>query len=156
MNTLIKILILGLALSGTALATEHGKGDGMMGNGMPMNQGMGMGGGMMMGMMSHDQMKAMHQHMEKMQTLMHDIQQEKDKGKAHKMLRQHMHDMQEGMHMMGGGMGNMSSGKEDMSMMPSSMKMEDRMGMMQERMNMMQMMMEQMMNHMQMMEHQKE
>ena len=72
-------------------------------------------GGMMMGMMSHEQMMAMHDHMEKMQSLMKNIKSEKDPKKRHALLEEHMQAMQDGMHMMNGNMG-MSDAKEKMKM----------------------------------------
>lgn len=96
-------------------------------------------GGMMMNMMSHKQMMAMHEHMQKMQATMNEIRQEPDPDKRHRLMKAHMEQMQTGMQMMSKGEG------KDKSM--QSMNMEDRMGMMENHMGMMQMMMGQMMEH---------
>jgi len=108
------------------------------------NHGDGKKGGMMMGMMSHDQMTVMHKHMQEMQSVMEKIKQETDPKKRHELMQQHMASMQKGMHMMNGDQGMM---KEKKGMNMKSMDMEKRMGMMGQHMNMMQMMMGQMMEH---------
>lgn len=98
--------------------------------------------GAMMGMMNQEQMQTMHQHMEKMQALMAEINQESDPEKRRALMQTHRQSMREGMQMMKG-QGGMGSGRKGMS----PMGMEERMGMMEQRMNMMHMMMEQMMDH---------
>jgi hypothetical protein len=98
--------------------------------------------GMMKGMMSHDQMTNMHEHMEKMQTLMKRIKSEKDPEKHHALLEEHIKAMKEGMHMMSGRMG-MGDAKGAMKNMDAIQRID----MMEQRMSMMQMMMEQMIEH---------
>ncbi len=112
-----------------------------------------MGGGMMMGMMSHDQMMEMHEHMQKMHSMMEKIQSETDPEKHQKLMAEHMQAMQEGMHMMNKDMGMKSGTKksshkgEGMRENMGDMDVMKRMDMMEERMGMMQMMMGQMMEH---------
>ena len=130
MKTLAKVIMITAVMSGPVFADSHHP------------HGTANKGGGMMGMMSHEQMQAMHQHMEEMQALMANIQQESDPEKRKALMQAHMKDMQEGMQMMGG-QGGMGSGSKDMS----SMGMEERMGMMEKHMSMMQMMMGQMMEH---------
>jgi hypothetical protein len=103
-----------------------------------------MGDGMMMGMMSHDQMMKMHAHMKEMQKIMKDIKQEKNTESIHVLMEKHMQSMQEGMHMMNKGMKGAKPTKREVG---NNMSMD----MMARRMNMMQMMMGQMMEHMGMM-----
>lgn len=104
--------------------------------------GQGMEPGMMMGVMNHEQMTQMHEHMQKMQSLMAEIKQEQNPEIRMQMMHEHMTNMDEGMQMMGGSRMGMS-GSENME----SMNMEERMSVMQNQMGMMNMMMEQMMNH---------
>lgn len=90
--------------------------------------------GMAMGMMSQEQMKEMHNHMQEMQKLMTSINQENDPEKREVLLQEHMKSMQRGMNMMMG----------DMKTQRPNMNMDERMSMMEQRMGMMQMMMGQM------------
>jgi periplasmic protein CpxP/Spy len=97
-------------------------------------------GGMMMGAMSHEDMNAMHSHMESMQAIMSKIHAEPDPDKRKALMIEHRKEMHEAMGMM------MRNGKmmhQDQQM--QGMKMDDRMQMMEERMNMTGMMMWQMM-----------
>lgn len=80
-------------------------------------------------------MMQMHQHMEKMQSMMAEIEAEQDPAKRHALMQQHHTAMHEGMGMMEGG-GEMQG-----------MSMEQRMEAMEQRMGMMRMMMDQMLQH---------
>ncbi|MCG2634839.1 MAG: hypothetical protein J4A00_08000 [Gammaproteobacteria bacterium] len=141
MKTIVSALILAFVLITPAFAeNHHQKGDGAEKSGM---------GGMMMGMMSHEEMAAMHTKMQEMQAVMEKIKQEKDPDKRHQLMQEHMASMQMGMRMMGGKGGMMKKGKG-----MAAMQLEDRMEMMEtgmkmmgERVDMMQMMMGQMMDH---------
>ena len=110
-------------------------------NGQP-QEGEAMAPGMMMGMMNHEQMMTMHEHMQEMQQLMADIREENDPDRRMQMMQEHMVQMNEAMSMMGGAMMG-STGDGNMA----NLSMEERMQMMQNQMGMMNMMMEQMMNH---------
>lgn len=98
--------------------------------------------GMMMGMMNHEQMMQMRDHMQEMQQLMADIRKEADPDSHMQMMSGHMEQMNKAMGMMGGAMMG-RPGNGDIS----HMNMEDRMQMMQDQMGMMAMMMQQMMEH---------
>lgn len=111
------------------------------------NPDAGMMGGGMMGMMNHEQMMAMHEHMRQMQTLMGEIQQEKNADKRQAMLMKHRDMMRDGMHMLQGGKAGMGKGMPMDKGMKMEMQPEQCMQMMEERMKMMQMMMGQMMDH---------
>ncbi|GHA12704.1 hypothetical protein [Oceanisphaera arctica] len=130
MKTLVKMLMVTAVMAGPVFADSHHP------------QERGHKGDAMMGMMNHEQMQTMHQHMEKMQALMAEIRQESDPEKRTALMQTHMQDMQEGMQMMSS-QGGMSPGSKGMS----PMGMEERMGMMEQRMSMMHMMMQQMMEH---------
>lgn len=127
MKVLAKVMMVTAVMSGPIFAESH-----------PPQGGANKGGGMM----SHEQMQTMHQHIEQMQVLMADIKQENDPEKRKALMQSHLQSMQEGMQMMNGPGG---PGAEGMGMVP--MGMEERMDMMEQRMNMMQMMMGQMMEH---------
>jgi hypothetical protein len=130
MKNMICTLVLAAIISSPALAENgHVHGD---------NKDQKMSG--MMGMMSQENMKAMHEHMQKMHEQMMKIKAETDPEKRQILIDEHMQSMQEGMQMMN------ARGKGESSTM-GNMDMNKRMGMMEERMGMMQMMMEQMMNH---------
>lgn len=139
MNNIIKAIVITGVMTTTVLAYGNSpsmKGDCMMKGGM-------MKGGMM-GMMNHDQMMKMHQHMEDMQSLMKNINNEKDTGKHQQMMKHHMQSMQKGMHMMNNSDCIM---EKKGGTMPMDMDMEKRMNMMENHMSMMQMMMGQMIEH---------
>lgn len=139
MKTLPIIALSSVLLVGTAWAEkghQHGK-----------TQGNPHGGGMMMQMMSHDDMTKMHQHMEKMHKTMKAIKQEKDKSKRHELMATHMEEMMSGMEMMNEGMSMHKGKKMKHGNNVNHMDMEKRMGMMEGRIAMMQMMMDQMMKH---------
>ena len=142
MKKLIPALVFAAAISSPAFAEKgHNHDDGKE----------GAIGGMMMGMMSHDQMMAMHKHMQEMHDQMAKIKSETDPDKRHKLMQEHMEAMQKGMQMMNHGMGkgmNMAKHKkEGMAEKMDEKTMMKRMNMMEQRMNMMQMMMGQMMDH---------
>ena len=115
---------------------------------------------MQSGMMNPQMMK-MHQHMQDMQALMSQIQQEQDSTKFRQMMHRHMAMMQEGYHMMDGSIGMGMQGG-----MMNRQGMKNMQGIQSESMNsgdcnnnsrgqnmrMMHQMMGQMMQHMQMME----
>lgn len=107
-----------------------------------------------MPMMGQEQMSAMHEHMQQMQTLMAEIHSQTDPERRHQLMREHMQHMQQGMGMMMGPMQGSQGGHQDgggAATMPqgdSMQGMQDQMRAMQERMHMMQMMMNQMMEHM--------
>ena len=94
MNKLITALAISALITTPAIADQdqqHGKGQNMQGN-------------MMMNMMSHDQMMAMHKHMQSMRETMKKIKNEDDPDKRKKLMQEHMEEMQKGMHMMNQGM----------------------------------------------------
>ncbi|MCE9687300.1 hypothetical protein LZP73_13980 [Shewanella sp. AS16] len=113
--------------------------------------------------MSQEQVMAMQQHMQGMQALMHQIQQEKNPKHHAELMQQHMNGLMKGMQMMNGGQGGMSmmnDGKGGMQMMHDAkkgqmmngeqtmpMNMDERLHMMELRMGMMQQMMQQMLEH---------
>ncbi|MBM7455627.1 hypothetical protein HNR62_001499 [Oceanisphaera litoralis] len=130
MKKLVRMLMVTAVMAGPVLADSHQSQSGAHRHGA------------MMGMMNQEQMQTMHQHMEKMQALMAEINQESDPEKRRALMQTHRQSMREGMQMMKG-QGGMGSGRKGMS----PMGMEERMGMMEQRMNMMHMMMEQMMDH---------
>ena len=133
MKKLIPALVFAAAISSPAFAEKgHNHDDGKE----------GAIGGMMMGMMSHDQMMAMHKHMQEMHDQMAKIKSETDPDKRHKLMQEHMEAMQKGMQMMNHGMPE-GMGKEK----SSNMDMTERMDKMEKHMNMMQMMMKQMGEH---------
>lgn len=124
MKALITAIAVSAVLASTAIvASEHQVGHGMQQDGMAM------------GMMSHDQMTAMHKHIQEMQQLMTSIKQESDPEKREQLLQEHHNSMRAGMHMM---MGNTSA-------QHSGMKVDERLNMMEQQMGMMHMMMEQLM-----------
>ena len=131
MKTLISAFVIFILLTSPVFADGRHKHDrDMKGEGM--------------GVMSHEQMMAMHKHMREMRSIMEKIKKETDQKKRHELMQNHMDSMKKGMHMMMSKNISMKQGKgHDMS----SMKMGDRMDMMEQRMNMMQMMMGQMMEH---------
>ena len=135
-KVLLLTVVTGL-LSGTVLAADEHDHDANQAQ-----EGEAMAPGMMMGMMNHEQMMQMHEHMQEMQALMTRISEEDDPDVRQELMQEHMASMQEGMAMMGGSRMGMT-GDGDMS----SMNMEERMSLMQNQMGMMQMMMEQMMSH---------
>jgi protein CpxP len=98
--------------------------------------------GMMMNMMSHEQMMTMHEHMQTMEAMMTKIKNEKDPEKRRALMEEHMQAMQNGMHMMNGGM---KMGTKPSKM--DEMDMDKRIDMMGQKMGMMQKIMEQMMEH---------
>ncbi|WP_417345527.1 hypothetical protein [Ferrimonas sp.] len=132
MKTLIKTIALAIALSSFAYAGEEHQHGGMKDKCA------------MMGMMGHEQMMAMHQHMQEMSALMDQIGQEQDHQKWQALMQSHMEKMQQGMQMMGCGAGDKMQHGKDKSM---PMTMEERVGMMEKHMKMMQMMMGQMVDH---------
>ena len=135
-----KILLLTVTtglLTGPVLAAEEHDHDANQAQ-----EGEAMAPGMMMGMMNHEQMMQMHEHMQEMQALMTRVSEEDDPEIQQQLMQEHMASMQEGLAIMGGSRMGMS-GNEEMS----SMSMEERMNMMQNQMGMMNMMMEQMMRH---------
>ena len=139
MKKLIPALVIAAAISSPAFAEKGHKHDD------------GKEGGMMMGMMSHDQMMAMHKHMQKMHDQMAKIKSETDPEKRQKLMQEHMEAMQKGMqtmnHGMGKGMSMAKHKKKNTAEMMDEKTMMKRMNMMEQRMNMMQMMMGQMMDH---------
>lgn len=132
-----KILLMALTagmMAGPALAADD-----------PDNQGAAeetMAPGMMMGMMNHEQMMRMQEHMQEMQQLMADIQAESDPDRRQALLEAHRAKMDEAMGMMGGAMMGHTGGGN-----MREMDMAERMQMMQNQMGMMGMMMQQMMEH---------
>ena len=141
MKNMICTLVLAATIASPALAENghvHGE-----------NKDQKMSG--MMGMMSQENMKAMHEHMQKMHEQMMKIKAETDPEKRQILIDEHMQSMQEGMQMMdecmemgmGKGMDMTKAGSSKMD----NMGMKKRMDMMEERMGMMQMMMGQMMEH---------
>ena len=85
MKKLIPALVFAAAISSPAFAEKgHNHDDGKE----------GAIGGMMMGMMSHDQMMAMHKHMQEMHDQMAKIKSETDPDKRHKLMQEHMEAMQ--------------------------------------------------------------
>jgi hypothetical protein len=115
----------------------------LMGAGLSVNahqQEMGMQGG---SKNERSQMMNMHEHMGKTESLMHEIQSNKQPEKRQEMMHEHMKQMRMGMDMMHGS-GMMGDFKGDKEPCPH---MDSRMGMMQKQMGMMQRMMKQMMEH---------
>ena len=135
MKTVIKAIVIATVLASPVFAYDGHK--------LQMK-----GEGMMMGMMSNEQIMEIHQHMQDMQSLMENIKKEANSRNRQKMMGQHMDMMQGGMHMMNS-QGGMMGGKSEMKNMSKNkdLNMEKRMGMMEDHMNMMQMMMGQMMEH---------
>ena len=111
-------------------------------SGYAANAPQGMKPGMMMGMMNHDQMMQMQEHIEQMQKLMGDIKMEHDPQQRMQMLNEHAKQMNEAMGMMGGAMMGEPGNKN-----LADMNMQERMDLMQNQMGMMQQMMQQMMEH---------
>lgn len=115
----------------------------LMGAGLSVNahqQEMGMQGG---SNNERSQMMNMHEHMGKTESLMNEIQSNKQPEKRREMMHEHMKQMRMGMDMMHGG-GMMGDKKADGEPCPH---MDSRMGIMEQRMKMMQRMMRQMMEH---------
>lgn len=103
-----------------------------------------------MGMMNQEQMMAMHEHMQDMQSLMSEIREEDDPERRQQLMHEHMQQMQGSMGMMESMMGGAGPGNDQTDSSATSMQqMQNRMQMMLEGMQMMQMMMRQMMSHMQ-------
>lgn len=106
------------------------------------NEQEGMKPGTMMGMMNHEQMTQMREHMQEIQEVMAAIKAENNPERRMEMMQEHKAKMNEAMGMMGGAM----MGRPEMRN-EESMNMEERMAMMQNQMGMMGMMMQQMMEH---------
>lgn len=135
MKNLISALAISVLITTPAFADQdhqHGKGQNMQGN-------------MMMEMMSHEQMMAMHKHMQSMRETMDKVLEEKDSEKRQALMKEHMDQIAKGMQMMD--MMQQEEGNDLMSMSNMMEMMNERMGMMNENMGMMQMMMGQMRKH---------
>ena len=107
-------------------------------HGMGMHHG-NMHGGMMMNMMDHEHMVAMHQNMRQMHETMNKLMTEKDPQKRQALMQEHLAQMSQGAHMM-----NMWAA-DDKTM--GSEDMDNLMHMMREHMDMMTKMMEQIQQH---------
>ncbi|WP_317929896.1 hypothetical protein [Halioxenophilus sp. WMMB6] len=151
MKKLLPLLVISpflatVALAGNGPNTMPNKGPGnnsQASERMPMHA---KGGGMMMNMMDHEQMNAMHEQMQTMRTTMNQIQQEKDPKKRQQLMQEHLNQMQKAMQMMHMDAGN-AEGPGMMTTEQMQEMMNQRMGMMHDNMGMMDMMMEQMHQH---------
>ncbi|AVJ56646.1 hypothetical protein C5610_10320 [Idiomarina sp. OT37-5b] len=100
--------------------------------------------GSMSGMMHHEKMTSMNEHMQEMREAMEKIKSESDPKKRKKLMEEHMKSMQKGMQMMNHGMDKgMNKGehkKGDKAEQMGKENMMNKMKMMEHRMDMMQMM----------------
>ncbi|RCU51045.1 hypothetical protein DU002_06915 [Corallincola holothuriorum] len=89
MKTLISVIVISTLLAFPVLAEEgHQHGGEVKERDMPN------------GMMSHEGMMTMHEHMQEMLTLMENIKRENDPKKYQELIQQHMASMKKGMQMM--------------------------------------------------------
>lgn len=145
MKLLNKIVLITALLSVPLTATHAKQHSDKMGMGMEMGnkmKGMGMG----MEAMTDEQMSAMQQHMQKMDTLLAKVKQETDQDKRDAMLAKHAEGMENMMAMMHG---NPNVKGDDAKTMKNHSKMtpEAHLKMLEQRMAMMEKMMDQVMGH---------
>lgn len=135
----LALTVLLIGLSQAALGQQHGagaSGDHQSGESM--------------GMMDQEQMMAMHEHMQSMQSLMSAIREEDDPERRQQLMQEHMQQMHSSMGMMEDMSGGAGPDNDQVDPgAPPMQQMQNRMQKMQEGMQMMQMMMKQMMSHMQ-------